>query len=152
MPADVTQYIFRDPGAGLRVDVAGAAHTITLPGSQTGGAFSTDVIDLSPQWTGPPPHVHRSHEETFIVLAGRVAYQLGEQRVIGAPGSTLYVPRGVRHAFANPHDEPARLLNLFSPAGYESFFGELADLLTAAQGQPSLSDIQTLFAKYDTVI
>ena len=107
---------------------------------------------MSPQWAGPPPHVHQSHEETFIVLAGKVAYQLGEQRVIGAPGRTLYVPRGVRHAFANPHDEPARLLNLFSPAGYESFFGELADLLAAAQGQPSLSDIQTLFAKYDTVM
>lgn len=95
---------------------------------------------------------HNSHEETFIVLAGRVAYQLGDQRVAGAAGSTLYVPRGVRHAFANPHEEPAQLLNLFTPAGYENFFAELAGLLAAAHGEPGLPDIQALFAKYDTVM
>jgi quercetin dioxygenase-like cupin family protein len=145
-------FIFGEPGDGHVVDVAGARHTITLSGQQTGGEFSTDVIILSPQWAGPPPHVHRGHDETFIVLAGRVAYQLGETHITGTVGSTLYVPKGVRHAFANPHDEPARLLNLFTPAGYENFFGELAALVESAQGQPSLPAIQDLFAKYDTAM
>src|SRR6266851_2942102 len=122
MPADATPYIFGEPGAGTKVEVAGAEHSITLAGGQTGGTFSTDMITLSPGWAGPPPHVHQSHEETFIVLAGRVAYQLGDQRIIGTAGSTLYVPRGVRHAFANPH------------------------------GQPGPPGLQALFAKYDTVM
>jgi quercetin dioxygenase-like cupin family protein len=152
MPADATPYIFGEPGAGMKVEVAGAEHSITLAGGQTGGTFSTDVITLAPGWAGPPAHVHQSHEETFIVLAGRVAYQLGDQRIIGTAGSTLYVPRGVRHAFANPHEEPARLLNLFTPAGYENFFSELAALVAATHGQPGRPGLQALFAKYDTVM
>jgi len=152
MLGDAASFIFGEAGAGDHIDVAGASHTITLSGQQTGGEFSTDVISLSPQWAGPPPHVHRSHDETFIVLAGRVAYQLGQEHVTGTVGSTLYVPKGVRHAFANPHDEPAKLLNIFTPAGYENFFGELAALVESAQGQPSLPAIQELFAKYDTIM
>ena len=152
MSADAIGHIFREPGAGTKVDVAGAGHTITLAAGQTGGAFSTDLISLPPRWPGPPPHVHNSHEETFIVLVGQVDYQLGDQAVTGAAGSTLYVPRGVRHAFANPHQEPALLLNVFTPAGYENFFGEMAGLLAAAQGQPGLPEIQALFARYDTIM
>jgi len=152
MPADATPYIFGGPGAGTKIEVAGAEHSIILAGGQTGGAFSIDMISLSPGWSGPPPHVHQSHEETFIMLAGRVAYQFGDQRIIGTAGSTLYVPRGVRHGFANPYEEPARLLNLFTPAGYENFFSELAALFGATHGQPGLPDIQALFAKYDTVL
>jgi quercetin dioxygenase-like cupin family protein len=152
MPTDAVGHLFQASGAGTKVDVAGAEHTIVLAASQTGGAFSIDVISLSPGWAGPPAHVHQSHEETFIVLAGHVAYQLGDERIVGAAGSTLYVPRGVRHAFSNPHGEPARLLNVFTPAGYEDFFGELAALFARAQGQPNLADIGALFAKYDTVM
>ena len=62
------------------------------------------------------------------------------------------MPRGLGHAFANPHDEPARLLNIFTPAGYENFFGELAALVESAHGQPTLPAIQALFAGHDTIM
>jgi len=39
----------------------------------------------------------------------------------------------VAHAFWNASDEPARLLELISPAGFEHYFRELAPLLAAAQ-------------------
>jgi quercetin dioxygenase-like cupin family protein len=152
MPAEAVPHFFGEPGAGTRVDLAGAEHTITLTAEQTGGVLSLDVISMPPKWAGQPAHVHQCHEETFFVLAGRVAYQLGERRIAGAAGSTLYVPRGVRHAFANPYEEPARLLNVFTPAGYENFYGELAALLTGAYGRPGLPDVQNLFAKYGTVM
>lgn len=42
-------------------------------------------------------------------------------------------PRGIAHAFWNAGDEPARLLELISPAGFENDFRELAPLPAAAE-------------------
>jgi hypothetical protein len=44
----------------------------------------------------------------------------------------VQAPR-VAHAFWNAGDEPARLLELISPAGFENYFRELAPLLTATE-------------------
>ena len=41
----------------------------------------------------------------------------------------MYKPRDVWHTFWNATDEPARLLEIISPAGFEQFFVELATLL-----------------------
>ncbi len=43
----------------------------------------------------------------------------------------LIKPRGVPHAFWNPGDKPARLLEIISPAGFEQYFTGLADILSA---------------------
>jgi hypothetical protein len=39
----------------------------------------------------------------------------------------------VPHTFWNAGDEPARLLELISPAGFENYFRELAPLLSAVE-------------------
>jgi hypothetical protein len=52
--------------------------------------------------------------------------------VIG-PGDLIAKPRGLVHAFWNAGDEPARLLELISPAGFEDYFREMAPLLAAAE-------------------
>ena len=49
------------------------------------------------------------------------------------PGDLVSKPRGVAHAFWNDGDEPARLLELISPAGFENYFRELAPLLAATE-------------------
>jgi hypothetical protein len=46
-------------------------------------------------------------------------------------GDLLFKPRGIPHAFWNAGEEPARLLELISPAGFEHYFRELAPLLAA---------------------
>jgi hypothetical protein len=51
----------------------------------------------------------------------------------GGPGDLVFKPRGVAHTFWNDGDEPARLLELISPAGFENYFRELAPLLAAAE-------------------
>jgi len=49
------------------------------------------------------------------------------------PGELVFKPRGVAHAFWNAGDEPARLLEIISPPGFENYFRELAPLLAAAE-------------------
>ncbi len=48
--------------------------------------------------------------------------QLGEQVVYGEAGDLVFKPRDVWHSFWNAGDEPARLLEVNSPAGFEHFF------------------------------
>src|SRR6266581_3731669 len=44
-----------------------------------------------------------------------------------SPGPDLvYKPRDVWHTFWNAADEPGRLLEIISPAGFERFFADLA--------------------------
>ncbi len=44
------------------------------------------------------------------------------------PGDLVFKPRNQWHTFWNAGDEPCRILELISPAGFERFFGELIDL------------------------
>jgi uncharacterized cupin superfamily protein len=67
------------------------------------------------------------------VLEGRFGVQLGDEVLEAGPGDLVFKPRGVPHAFWNAGDEPARLLELISPAGFENYFRELAPLLAAPE-------------------
>jgi hypothetical protein len=68
------------------------------------------------------------------VLEGRWGFQLGVDVVYAEPGDLVYKPRDVWHTFWNATDEPARLLEIISPAGFEQLFVELADLLRTDPG------------------
>lgn len=51
-------------------------------------------------------------------------------------GSLVLVPRGTPHTFWNEDQSPARLLVIFSPAGYERFFAE-AEQISEEPGTPA---------------
>jgi len=65
------------------------------------------------------------------VLEGRIGVQIGDQVIDAGPGDLVFKPRLVPHTFWNATDEPARLLELISPAGFENYFRDLAPLLAA---------------------
>ncbi len=47
------------------------------------------------------------------------------------PGSFALKPRGIAHAFWNAGSEPARVLEIHSPGGFDRYYDELAALVTA---------------------
>jgi quercetin dioxygenase-like cupin family protein len=102
-----------------------------IDGEQTGGRFSLVEHPLPPRALGSPVHTHRNEDEYSYVLAGRVGVMLGDEVVVAGPGDLVFKPRGIAHAFWNAGDEPARLLEVISPAGFEHYFRELAPLLAA---------------------
>ena len=60
-------------------------------------------------------HLHRSDDEAWIVLEGRLGFVIGgEQRVIAAGGSLL-VTRGTPHSYWNPASDPAHYLLVMTP-------------------------------------
>ena len=50
-------------------------HTFKVVGDDTGGAFTVAELTAGPE-LGPPPHIHRDHDESFYVLDGTFEFSL----------------------------------------------------------------------------
>ena len=112
----------------------GVGGLLKLVGADTRGQFAAAILpNIAPKTLGAPLHCHRNEDEYSYVLEGRVGVQLGEDVIEAGPGDLVFKPRGVAHAFWNAGDEPARLLEIISPAGFENYFRELAPLLAATE-------------------
>ena len=96
-------------------------------GSESGGGFSLVEHPLPPRALGAPLHRHANEDEYSYVLEGRVGALLGDEVVIGGVGDLIFKPRGQWHSFWNAGDEPARILEIISPAGFERYFEEIVD-------------------------
>ncbi len=118
-----------------------------IDGHESGGGFSLVEHPMSPRALAAPLHRHTREDEYSFVLEGRVGALLGDDVVVGGPGDLIFKPRKQWHTFWNAGDEPARLLEIISPAGFEQFFAELVDLggLTEAPEDA----IAVLCAKYE---
>jgi quercetin dioxygenase-like cupin family protein len=95
----------------------------------TGQGFSLVEHPIAPRTLAAPMHVHEHEDEYSYVLEGEVGVQIGDEVHYALPGDLVIKPRGIPHAFWNRSDEPARLLEIISPAGFERYFAELAPLL-----------------------
>ena len=63
-----------------------------------------------------------------------------------SPGGYITKPRGELHAMWNAGTEPARMIEVITPAGFEHFFAEMADLTAA--GPPQLPEFIALAGRY----
>lgn len=102
-----------------------------IDGQATGGRFSLVEHPLSARALGAPLHTHAREDEYSFVLEGRLGVQLGEEVLEAGPGDLVMKPRGIPHTFWNAGEEPLRLLEIISPAGFEDYFRDLAPLLAA---------------------
>jgi quercetin dioxygenase-like cupin family protein len=131
MQAAVRHLLGPDEGEVVHLRALGVRFMID--GEMTGGAFSLVEHPLPPRALGAPLHTHRNEDEYSYVLEGRVGVQLGPDLLEAGPGDLLFKPRGVAHTFWNAGDQPVRLLELISPAGFENYFRALAPLLATTE-------------------
>ena len=117
-----------------------------VDGAASGGGFSLVEHPMSARALAAPLHRHLREDEYSYVLEGHVGALLGDDVVIAAPGDLIFKPRNQWHTFWNAGDEPARLLEIISPAGFERFFDELVDLGGVAQSEPRV--LGELCARY----
>jgi quercetin dioxygenase-like cupin family protein len=118
-----------------------------IDGREADERFSLVEHPMSPRALAAPLHRHNREDEYSFVLEGSVGALLGNEVVIGQPGDLIWKPRGQWHTFWNAGDEPARILEIISPAGFERFFEELDGLGGALQAPPdALAD---LCARYE---
>ena len=101
-----------------------------IDGDRSSGRFSLVEHPMPPRALAAPMHRHSREDEYGIVLEGRVGALLGDDVVYGGPGDLIFKPRGEWHTFWNGGEEPARLLEIISPAGFERYLEELTQLPT----------------------
>ena len=82
-----------------------------------------------------------------FVLEGEIMAQIGEEVVTAPAGTLVLKPRGVPHTVWNTGAQPARILEIISPGGFESYFVEL-DKILSAPGQPDYDRIIALAGRY----
>jgi quercetin dioxygenase-like cupin family protein len=107
-----------------------------IDGDEAGGGFSLVEHPMPPRALAAPLHRHNREDEYSYVLEGQVGALLGDEVLVGGPGDLIFKPRGQWHTFWNAGEEPARLLEIISPAGFERFFDELVDLGGSAEADP----------------
>ena len=122
-----------EPGEGEAWWWFGGLATIKATKEQTGGRYTLVEI-LVPEFPAEEGllHVHHFEDEGFYVLEGEMTFYVGDQTIKARPGSFLFGPKDVPHAFT-VETGPARLLFILSPAGMEGLIrqmGEPAQSLT----------------------
>ena len=116
-------------------------------GDESGGGFSLVEHPMPPRALAAPLHRHTREDEYSYVLEGRVGAQLGDEVVIAGPGDLIFKPRDQWHTFWNAGDEPARILEIISPAGFEDYFAELTGRPAGAP-PPAPEEIAEVAARY----
>jgi mannose-6-phosphate isomerase-like protein (cupin superfamily) len=119
-----------------------------LAGDETGGGFSLVEHPIPPRALAAPLHRHSREDEYSFVLEGRLGALLGDEVVYGQPGDLIFKPRSQWHTFWNAGDEPARILEMISPAGFERYFEQMVDLFEQSVDAPDPSELDAIAAQH----
>ena len=115
------------PEKGESVSIGGVDVTFRVSGSETNGAYAVLEFRLEPGRL-VPPHAHSREQEVSYVLDGEIGLRIGPEQLTATPGCFVVKRPQITHTFWNATSYPARLLEVISPAGFDSYFRELADI------------------------
>lgn len=138
--------IVYEAGEGKVLSARGSTMFFKATHASTNGAFSFMERTLPLGGRKPPPYIHTNCEEAFYILDGELEFFLGDDTVIGRPGSFVLVPGGVPHTFGNVATTPSRLLIIHAPA-MDGYFEDLQSLWSGAV-PPSAEDERTLMKRH----
>jgi mannose-6-phosphate isomerase-like protein (cupin superfamily) len=112
------------PSDGDYAELGGCDARFLVWGEESGGGFSLVEHPIPPRSLCAPLHRHDGVDEYSFVLEGRMGALLGDDVIYAEAGELAFKPRDQWHTFWNAGDEPCRILEIISPAGFEHFFRE----------------------------
>lgn len=103
-------------------------------------------VRVPPDMIRPPAHLHRSQQESFQLLHGRITVQTGREQHVLGPGDRIAVPSAAPHTWWNSGEDEAVLLAEFRPPGqaqsfFETFCGMAAEGRCNSHGSPPFLQI-----------
>jgi mannose-6-phosphate isomerase-like protein (cupin superfamily) len=138
MAATTTDVKIIGPKEGAQGFLGSIGVRFMVDGSEAGERFSLVEHPMSPRALAAPLHLHTREDEYSFVLEGRMGALLGDDAVEAGPGDLVFKPRNQWHTFWNAGDEPCRILEIISPAGFERFFRELSDMGGVTKADPEV--------------
>ncbi|HLP93146.1 MAG TPA: cupin domain-containing protein [Saprospiraceae bacterium] len=110
--------------------------------AETNGARTLIRIELAPEG-GNDLHYHKSFDETFTAIQGRLGIRVGKEVHILEEGQSMTAKAGQLHCFFNPSKEETILFDVTLNPGSEGFettiyvaYGLAADGLTTRKSVP----------------
>ncbi|MFK0048670.1 cupin domain-containing protein [Streptomyces sp. NPDC090741] len=146
----MTQVSVVGPDGGETIRLGRTQMRILEDGTTTGHRLGIGEITLAPHTEGPPQHRHAQHDEGFYVVSGTVHFTIGETVHVAPPGTLAMIPPGAPHTFANLGDEPAVMINTFTPDLYVQYFRDLRDMI-AGSGELTPQATVEAMSRYATV-
>ncbi len=127
--AETKGYVLQ-PGEGRAIPVPFARAVVTMKAEshQTDGQITVYESRQEPHSIGPARHYHTRLTEVFYILEGEMTFLVGETIHAAPAGATVVIPPHTIHAFRNAQSQPARLLIMVVPGGFEGFFDESRDI------------------------
>jgi len=146
MEATATSVRVVGPDDGTEGFLGSIGVRFMIDGSEAGKRFSLVEHPMSARALAAPMHLHTREDEYSFVLQGRMGALLGDEVVEAGAGDLVFKPRNQWHTFWNAGDDPARILEIISPAGFEQFFRELVGLGGVTGAEPKI--LADLCARY----
>ena len=106
-----------------------------------GGSASSSrscLQDLRPRTT------HHLEDEAFYVIHGEMAFVCDGTWTKAGPGTFVFGPRNIPHGFTVLGDEPARMLLLCAPGGFDRLVVEMSE---SEPAPPDMAKLMTFAAK-----
>ena len=114
-------------GMGSFYDFGGHRARLKVGAAATGGAFLLAEIEAD-HGGGMPPHIHSREDETYYILEGSFAFQIGDETVVAEAGDTVFAPRHVSHAWYCVSAGGGRATLLITPgASFQEYAGVMAE-------------------------
>lgn len=119
-------------------------------GTATDKRFAVAELPEIPASTlAAPLHRHHNEDEYTYVLTGTVGVMTGDEVVTAGPGTWLIKPRGQWHTFWNAGNTPCHMIEIISPAGFESYFLEVAE--AGAEGLAHINQKYSIDMNFESV-
>jgi quercetin dioxygenase-like cupin family protein len=114
------------------------------------GSLTLFEMTLQPNARMPIAHHHETWDETIYGLAGVSTWRVAGEDIPLRAGETIFIARGVIHAFRNDTQAPATCLCILTPGVLgPAYFREMAALLAA--GAPDPAKMKATMLKYGLV-
>lgn len=124
------------PGSGHHLHFLNHLATVKV----RGGSSAMSVVEFTaPRGFGPPLHRHRVEDELFVVLDGDVAFDVGDDRRAGGPGTVAHLPHGIAHSFQVLSDT-ARFVTVTASATDGARFADMVAALGTPCDPPTLPE------------
>jgi quercetin dioxygenase-like cupin family protein len=123
----------------------GHSFCMKATGKDTGGTSAWMMAENGPN-QGVPFHKHKNEDESFLVVEGKFEITVGDKTSIGGPGTYAFGPREIPHRWTNVGTSRGRIMNVFTPSGFEAMFFELG-LPIPNSAAPAPQDPRPLIAR-----
>jgi len=132
------------PGEGIEYEWASDHIFVKATGDLAEGRVSMVEDTLKPGFHLARHH-HKKMTEIFYILEGELTLIFDDETVVATAGTTVNVPPKVWHEAKS--ENGAKMLSLFSPAGFEDYLAEMKTLTDEQFADKAF--MTTLAEKYD---